>query len=92
MNALELKLAYKNEEAVPGSLNKVYKNLVIKYIRNGCPKSPKGYDQDDVEGILNDYQDDPQNPHHSQEFKKFQEHRKICKATAKAELGMEDEA
>ena len=83
------KLAHKNEEAVPGTLKQVYKNLVIKYIRNGCPQSPKGYDQDDVEDILNDYQDDPQNPHNIQAFTKLQEHRKICKATAKADLGIE---
>jgi hypothetical protein len=91
MNALELKIAKKNGEVNPGLLKQAYKALVIEYIRHGCPQSPKGYDQDDVEDILNDYQEDPQNPHHLQEFKKLQEHRKICKATAKAELGITED-
>ena len=86
MTELEKKLAYQNEEAVPGSLRQTYKDLVKRYIRNGCPQSPKKYPQSDVEAILSNYAEDPNDIEYAQEFKAFQEHRKACKLQAKEDL------
>ncbi|MBQ8393841.1 MAG: hypothetical protein IJX51_08785 [Clostridia bacterium] len=91
MTELERKLAYKNEETVPGSLGQAYSNRVTYYIRHGCPQSPKGYSQSDVEAIQFNYTKDPQNPQYVQELNKFQEHRIVCKATAKAEFGITED-
>ncbi len=56
-----------------------YKSLVAKYIR-------QKYSADDVEEILANYLDDPNDAEHIEEHKQFQEYRKFCKARAKAEL------
>ena len=84
MTELQKKLALKNEEAVPGSIKPVYGTLVTKEVR-------KEYSQDQVEAIINNYLADPNDETYVKEFKALQEYRKLCKAKARAELGITEE-
>ena len=81
MTDLQKKLAHKNEQASPGSIDKLYASLVAAEIR-------KKYSQDRIEAILNNYMDDPHDVEYLLEFRELQEYRKSCKARIKSELNI----
>ena len=77
------RLVAKNAETNPESKEHFYGRLVTLLIR-------EGYTQDDVEGVNNNYLDDPTNQKYADEFRLMQHYRKTCKSRAREMLGMED--
>ena len=83
MNALRIKLAKKNREKDPASFDDLYGSLVTKYIR-------ERYTKDEVEAIVNNYLDDPNNEKYVAEFRALQNCRKMAKKLVRQELGIEE--
>ena len=93
MDALRIKLAKKNREKDPASFDELYGSLVTKYIREGYSLYGvhfKGYTKDEVEAIVNNYLDDPNNEKYAAEFRALQNCRKMAKKLARQELDIEE--
>ena len=71
-----------NQEEAPEIVKAVYGKMVEDLLEE------EGYLSRDIQAILNNYLDEPENTEYVQEFKALQKCRKQCKAKAREILGI----